>query len=108
MTVLETFLHDPAVDMVKKVGPSDIETKMTPPGAQFCLDWLLILLDILKLTDEQKKLGSKVTDTPRAVLETIQNKLQGLFQGETVPLSVEGQVQELLRTAVSAQNLCSM
>lgn len=29
MTVLETFLHDPAVDMVKKVGPN-IETKTTP------------------------------------------------------------------------------
>lgn len=40
MTVLETFLHDPAVDMVKKVGLSDIETKTQPPppSAQFYLD----------------------------------------------------------------------
>lgn len=30
MTVLETFLHDPAVDMVKKVSLNDIETKITP------------------------------------------------------------------------------
>lgn len=30
MTVLETFLHDPAVDMVKKVSLNYIETKITP------------------------------------------------------------------------------
>ncbi|KAH0602255.1 uncharacterized protein H6S33_009865 [Morchella sextelata] len=73
MTVLETFLHDPAVDMVKK-----------------------------------KKANIKIPETPKDVLKNIQNKLRGLFQGETVPLSVEGQVQELLRSAVDPGNLCAM
>lgn len=107
MTVLETFLHDPAVDMVKKVGLSYIETK-TPEVCKFARVGYGIVSHSGKLTDVQKKLGTKAPDTPKAVLEAIQNKLRGLFQGETVPLSVEGQVQELLRTAVSPQNLCSM
>ncbi|KAL7276740.1 serine/threonine-protein kinase M1 [Rhizina undulata] len=74
MTVLETFLHDPAVDMAKR----------------------------------QKRKNLKVPENPKSVLETIQNKLKGLFAGEMVPLSVEGQVQELIRSAVSPENLCAM
>lgn len=108
MTVLETFLHDPAVDMVKKVSLNYIETKLTPQVRKSSWINSYNVRYSRELTGEQKKLGSKVPDTPKAVLETIQNKLRGLFQGETVPLSVEGQVHELLRTAVSPQNLCSM
>lgn len=92
MTVLETFIHDPAVDMVKKVS----------------VDSIFLCQDVSLTPTLQKRPNSKVPDTPKAVLETIQNKLRGLFQGETVPLSVEGQVQELLREAVSPENLCAM
>jgi len=75
MTVLEPFIHDPAVDMVGKKG---------------------------------KKGNAKVPDTPQAVLEGIQNKLRGLWEGDTVPLSVEGFVEVLIKTAVSHENLCAM
>lgn len=91
MTVLETFLHDPAVDMVKKV--SMVFTKFDSNSG---------------LIQLQKKANIKIPETPKDVLKNIQNKLRGLFQGETVPLSVEGQVQELLRSAVDPGNLCAM
>ncbi|RPA97874.1 hypothetical protein L873DRAFT_1828879 [Choiromyces venosus 120613-1] len=76
LTLLETFIHDPAVDMVKKV--------------------------------RRKPVNAKIPDTPKAVLESIQGKLQGLYREETVPLSVEGQVQQLLKEAVDPANLCAM
>lgn len=73
MTVLETFLHDPAVDMIRR-----------------------------------KKSGEKKEASPKDMLDVIRAKLQGRFTGETVPLSVEGQVQELIRSAVSPKNLKMM
>jgi serine/threonine-protein kinase ATR len=73
MTIMETFLHDPAVDMVKRTRKHSI-----------------------------------VPDTPKEVLEVIKNKLRGYSNSEAVPLSVEGQVQELIRQAVSEENLCRM
>jgi serine/threonine-protein kinase ATR len=73
MTVLEAFIHDPAVDMVKKKGKP-----------------------------------SKAPDTPKAVLESIQAKLRGLWEGETVPLSVEGHVELLIMASVNPGNLCAM
>lgn len=51
MTVLETFLHDPAVDMVKKVGLSDIETKTQPPS-QCAI--LLRLINIIKYSQANR------------------------------------------------------
>jgi len=75
MTVLETFIHDPAVDMIKK----------------------------------SKRAGAaKIPETPETILESINNKLQGFFQGDSVPLSVEGQVGVLLREATKPENLCAM
>src|SRR5690606_11724356 len=43
----------------------------------------------------------KVPETPKQVLEVIRNKLQGRFTDGALPLSVEGQVTELIRMAVS-------
>ncbi|KAK6341722.1 serine/threonine-protein kinase M1, variant 2 [Orbilia brochopaga] len=51
---------------------------------------------------------SKVPDNPRDVLESIENKLRGLHAGDPIPLSVEGQVQELIQQAVSVENLVHM
>ncbi|CUS11697.1 unnamed protein product [Tuber aestivum] len=76
LTLLETFIHDPAVDMVKKV--------------------------------RRKPANAKIPDTPKAVLESIRSKLQGLYRDETMPLSVEGQVEQLLREAVDPANLSAM
>ena len=78
MTVLEAFLYDPAVDMV------------------------------VRRTKKVTGIGAKVPDNPKDVLEGIRTKIQGKFPGESVPLSVEGQVQELIRKAVSPENLSKM
>lgn len=79
MTVLEAFLYDPAVDMV------------------------------MRRQVAKKNQGlPKAPDTPKDVLEGIRTKIQGLFPGEGVPLSVEGQVQELIRRAVVPEHLCAM
>ncbi|KAK6347753.1 serine/threonine-protein kinase M1 [Orbilia javanica] len=51
---------------------------------------------------------SKAPDNPKDVLESIENKLRGLHAGDPVPLSVEGQVQELIQQAVSTDNLVQM
>ncbi|KAF8469032.1 hypothetical protein BDZ91DRAFT_776018 [Kalaharituber pfeilii] len=51
---------------------------------------------------------SKAPDNPKDVLDGIRTKIQGLFPGEGMPLSVEGQVQELIRKAVASENLCKM
>lgn len=55
-----------------------------------------------------KNINLKVPDNPKDVLDGIRAKIQGLFPGEGVPLSVEGQVQELIGKAVSPENLCKM
>ncbi|KAK6518484.1 serine/threonine-protein kinase M1, variant 2 [Arthrobotrys conoides] len=51
---------------------------------------------------------SKAPDNPKDVLESIENKLRGLHAGDPVPLSVEGQVQELIQQAVNTENLVQM
>ncbi|KAK6532224.1 serine/threonine-protein kinase M1 [Arthrobotrys megalospora] len=51
---------------------------------------------------------SKAPDNPKDVLESIENKLRGLHAGDPVPLSVEGQVQELIQQAVNTDNLVQM
>ncbi|KAF3934400.1 hypothetical protein ABW20_dc0109945 [Dactylellina cionopaga] len=51
---------------------------------------------------------SKAPDNPKDVLESIENKLRGLHAGDPVPLSVEGQVQELIQQAASHDNLVHM
>lgn len=58
--------------------------------------------------DNRKNVNLKVPDNPKDVLDGIRAKIQGLFPGEGVPLSVEGQVQELIGKAVSPENLCKM
>ncbi|KAF3927530.1 hypothetical protein AA313_de0202685 [Arthrobotrys entomopaga] len=51
---------------------------------------------------------SKAPDNPEDVLESIKGKLRGLHAGDPVPLSVEGQVQELIQQAVNHENLVQM
>lgn len=86
MTILESFLYDPTLDLLeakeeaasKKKGKQRDRKKDVPPP------------------------------TPQGVLDTIRRKLRGLMGEETVPLGVEGQVDSLIEEAVSERNLASM
>ncbi|PYH97770.1 hypothetical protein BO71DRAFT_346316, partial [Aspergillus ellipticus CBS 707.79] len=49
-----------------------------------------------------------VPETPAGVLENVQNKLRGLLPGESVPLSVDGHVDELIVRATDKKNLAAM
>ncbi|EEP77729.1 hypothetical protein UREG_02578 [Uncinocarpus reesii 1704] len=58
--------------------------------------------------DKKKRTNPRVPDTPEAVLEFVRNRLRGLLPGESVPLSVGGQVDELIIQATSLKNLAAM
>ena len=78
MTILEAFVHDPTLDLVKK-------------------------------DHKKKKEGSSAgPQTAQAVLDTIQRKVKGLLPGESVPLGVEGQVDELIGQATDLKFLAGM
>ena len=57
---------------------------------------------------KKKKRETVVPDTPEGVLESVRNKVRGLLPGESVPLSVEGYVDELLKQATNPYKLASM
>ena len=58
----------------------------------------------------KKKRGrdTGVPDTPEGVLERVGSKVRGLLPMESVPLSVEGYVDELVRQATDPMRLASM
>ena len=56
----------------------------------------------------KKKHVNIVPDTPEGVLENVKNKVRGLLPNESMPLSVEGYVQELIRQATDPMRLASM
>lgn len=94
MTILETFLHDPTTDFIDK--------KVRLPG----------MGRVKSLASYQphqpRRTNPRVPDTPEGVLEFVRNRLRGLLPGESVPLSVGGQVDELIIQATSIKNLASM
>lgn len=45
---------------------------------------------------------------PTSVVESIRRKVRGLLPEESIPLGVEGQVEELIRQAVDPRNLAAM
>jgi serine/threonine-protein kinase ATR len=64
-------------------------------------------LDLLaKKPDKKKKEG--MPQTAQGVLDTINRKVRGLLPGESVPLGVEGQVDELIGQATNLQYLAAM
>jgi len=78
MTILEAFVYDPTLDLVKK-------------------------------DHKKKKEGSNAgPQTAQDVLNAIQRKVRGLLQGESVPLGVEGQVDELIKQATNQRFLAGM
>ena len=57
---------------------------------------------------KKRKENPVVPDTPEGVLEQVRNKVRGFLGGESVPLSVEGYVQELVAMATDEWRLASM
>lgn len=57
---------------------------------------------------KKKKQVANVPDTPEGVLESVHNKVRGLLPMESVPLSIEGYVQELIGQACDPMRLASM
>ena len=80
MTVLEAFIHDPSVDMVKRQ----------------------------RVRGEKHKDVPNPPETPDEILEGIGRKLKGLWLDDKVPLSVEGHVDVLIAKATDPVNLCAM
>ncbi|KAI1351099.1 phosphatidylinositol 3 [Xylaria sp. FL0043] len=62
-------------------------------------------LDLQK--DKRKKHGV-VRLNPQSVVQSIKRKVQGLLPDESIPLGVEGQVDELIKQAVDPKNLSAM
>jgi len=56
----------------------------------------------------KKKRNTGVPDTPEGVLESVRSKVRGLLPMESVPLSVEGYVDELIQQATDPVKLAGM
>jgi serine/threonine-protein kinase ATR len=82
MTILEAFVYDPTLDLMKK---SDKDRKRRGDG--HAVDG---------------------TQSAQSVLDAIGRKVRGLLVGESVPLSVEGHVDELIKQATEPKHLAAM
>ena len=56
----------------------------------------------------QRRTHTNVPDTPAGVLEDVRNKLRGFMNKQPIPLSVDGQVDELIMQATDKKNLAAM
>ncbi|KAJ6104203.1 hypothetical protein N7523_010523 [Penicillium sp. IBT 18751x] len=57
---------------------------------------------------KRRRTHVSVPDTPAGVLEDVRNKLRGFMSKQPIPLSVDGQVDELIMQATDKKNLASM
>ena len=64
--------------------------------------------DFIEKERRKKKNTNGAPNTPVEVLESVRGKVRGFLAGESVPLSVEGYVQEMIRRAVDERNLGRM
>ncbi|PFH56755.1 hypothetical protein XA68_16038 [Ophiocordyceps unilateralis] len=78
MAILEAFIYDPTLDLQKE-----------------------------KRNGKRGDSGG-VKLQPQSVVDSIRRKVRGLLPNESIPLSVEGQVEELIKQAVDARNLTAM
>ncbi|KAI0096409.1 phosphatidylinositol 3 [Nemania sp. FL0031] len=62
----------------------------------------------LDLQKDKRKKHEVVRLNPQSVVQSIKRKVQGLLPDESIPLGVEGQVDELIKQAVSPKNLAAM
>lgn len=65
-------------------------------------------LDLQKDKRAAKKGDLAIKLQPQAVVESIKRKVRGLLPHESIPLGVEGQVEELIKQAVDPKNLTAM
>ena len=57
---------------------------------------------------KKKKSHPLVPDTPVGVLDGVRNKVRGLLPGESVPLSIGGYVEEMIKMATDRKRLAAM
>jgi serine/threonine-protein kinase ATR len=88
-------------ELTLKILRAQEETLMTILEA-FIYDPTLDLQRNKKRKDEVVKLN------PTSVVESIKRKVRGLLPDESIPLGVEGQVEELIKQAVDPRNLTAM
>ncbi|KAJ3580330.1 hypothetical protein NPX13_g241 [Xylaria arbuscula] len=62
----------------------------------------------LDLQRDKRKKNEVVRLNPLSVVQSIKRKVQGLLPDESIPLGVEGQVDELIKQAVEPRNLAAM
>jgi serine/threonine-protein kinase ATR len=62
----------------------------------------------LDLQKTKKRNHEVVKLNPTSVVESIKRKVRGLLPDESIPLGVEGQVEELIKQAVNPRNLAAM
>lgn len=62
----------------------------------------------LDLQRDKKRKSDLVRLNPTSVVESIKRKVRGLLPDESIPLGVEGQVEELIKQATNPKNLASM
>jgi serine/threonine-protein kinase ATR len=79
MTILEAFIYDPTLDLLNK-----------------------------KPEKKKREGASIVPQTAQGVLDSIQRKIRGLAPHESVPLGVEGQVDQLIEAATNPALLAGM
>ena len=65
-------------------------------------------LDLQKDKRTSRKGDATVRLQPQSVVDNIKRKVRGLLPTESIPLSVEGQVEELIKQAVDPRNLTAM
>lgn len=83
MTILETFLHDPTTDFMT-AGKRRKKHAVTAED------------------------GTIVPDTAEKMLEGVRAKVRGMLAGESVPLSVGGYVEQMIKQATDRANLARM
>ncbi|RYP22475.1 hypothetical protein DL767_009047 [Monosporascus sp. MG133] len=62
----------------------------------------------LDLQRDKKRKHEVVRLNPQSVVDNIRRKVRGLLPDESIPLGVEGQVEELIKQAVHPRNLAAM
>ncbi|KAH7316595.1 hypothetical protein B0I35DRAFT_354216 [Stachybotrys elegans] len=65
-------------------------------------------LDLQRGKNSSKRGDAGVKLNPQSVVESIKRKVKGLLPNESIPLGVEGQVEELIKQAIDPRNLTAM
>jgi len=95
-------------------GPFRIAAEITLKILRQNEDALMTILETFLYDPTTDFIGAKkkkvrdVPDTPQEVLDNVRRKVRGLLRDESVPLSVEGYADALVRQAVDPVRLAAM